>query len=261
MWRSATRQNSPVFAVTRVTLWVTQIAAISKSCGRFFRLVLRVHGGLPRNAPRRHHRMAASDTVPAFRAQSPASYPAHHTFSPRAIAPPVRWNRWKSPRDSATQGGRALRLRDSSSNQSTRSCPAARTSPVFPHGRITLRRALQRLARQRSGGSLEIIRRPLARAGSRDLQPHTRPIRHMDAVRQFYRILFDSGRDTHRDSVMSALLSRNPFALAFSASARLGESISPPLSSTHEAVRPPLLGVEAVEQPNSKQVWGGEQKL
>jgi hypothetical protein len=31
---------------------------------------------------------------------------------------------------------------------------------------------------------------------------------------------------------------------------------SPPLSSEPEAARPPLLNVEAVEQPNSKQVWG-----
>jgi endogenous inhibitor of DNA gyrase (YacG/DUF329 family) len=40
----------------------------------------------------------------------------------------------------------------------------------------------------------------------------------------------------------------------------ISHSISPPLSSEPEAARPPLLNVEAVEQPNSKQVWGGEQK-
>jgi len=38
-------------------------------------------------------------------------------------------------------------------------------------------------------------------------------------------------------------------------------SISPALSSKPEAARPPLLIVEADEQPNSKQVRGGEQKL
>jgi hypothetical protein len=42
-----------------------------------------------------------------------------------------------------------------------------------------------------------------------------RPIRHVDAVRQFDRILFDGGRDTHGGSVNSALPVRNAFALAF----------------------------------------------
>jgi hypothetical protein len=37
----------------------------------------------------------------------------------------------------------------------------------------------------------------------------------VNAVRQFYRILFDGCRDTHGDSVMSALPGRSPFTLAF----------------------------------------------
>jgi len=36
----------------------------------------------------------------------------------------------------------------------------------------------------------------------------------------------------------------------------ISHPISSPLSSNSEAVRPPLLGIEVVEQPNSKQVWG-----
>jgi len=40
----------------------------------------------------------------------------------------------------------------------------------------------------------------------------------------------------------------------------ISRSISPPLSLEPEAARPPLLNIEAVEQPNSKQVWGRQQK-
>jgi len=40
------------------------------------------------------------------------------------------------------------------------------------------------------------------------------PIRHVDAVRQFDRILFHDGRDTHANSVTSVIPCRNPFAMA-----------------------------------------------
>jgi len=43
---------------------------------------------------------------------------------------------------------------------------------------------------------------------------------------------------------------------AAKASATISHAISAPLSSNPEAARPPLLTVEAAEQPNSKPVWG-----
>jgi hypothetical protein len=149
--------------------------------------------------------MAANDTVPALHAQLRSAFLVRRTFSRRATVLPARLSMCKSPPGGARLGGRALRSRDSSSNQSTRLYPAARTSPNFPQGRITLRRTLQWLPCEGSRGTLEIIRRPLACAGSRDLEPNSCPIRHMDALWELDRILFHYARDTHSDSVTAGL--------------------------------------------------------